>query len=309
MESTTITFIGLIVAAIGVVATIVAPRLVRGSRIEAEFESVDRISQKAPTGQMRVDVFHNNEKVDGSLFVARGIIGNIGSKDITKDHFVDPVEIGCEGDWSIISLDVEAPLGVKPTVAKVADRWTVDWSILKPREFISITAVVVSEDDKATVKSAENDLWIIARLSDVKTGKGVFRGFNPWYGAGAFIAVAVIVSFFLLYSQVRPYKTLTLEIDGRDKVIVSGSKGFSACEITDRIAFTECVPVEDDVVVEGLHQGKIQPVYSGMSRFSVGLAAVTAALYGALVLLVTNRRVARRLMRKSGLRLGRSRTG
>lgn len=118
-DPATIGIVSVILAAISVVATLFAPRLVGTSRIDFVVTSVQRIRRRTPTSGLAIEVLHNGIALADEVFIVDADIVNTGARDIARDQFIDPVEIVAASDFDLLSLEVANDTKAKPLLSFV----------------------------------------------------------------------------------------------------------------------------------------------------------------------------------------------
>jgi hypothetical protein len=234
------------VTVLGVLATIIAPRLVSGARIYFTTMEISRIDTDDPTDRLEVKIFHDGAPLTDPVFLLTGAITNTGGKDITKDEFIDPVLVKVGDKAEILSVEASAPDGVNLKVEVVGGTCHAEWSILKPGESIQIK--LVGRYPNATFDSdvLRNGVRFIARLRDVKVGLGIRR----------FIPLTTVLLTSLILLGIMGMTFLLLNAVGRDSWVYRDPttrveyairepvppvrERFRACEIEDRVRTNKC---------------------------------------------------------------------
>ena len=186
------------VAAVGVVVSFIVPRLGR-ARLYFRPAAWSRLGAAADLKGVRIEVIHNQERIDTRVLVYNAQIENTGARDISISEFIGPIELTVPPGYRILSIDLGAPIGVRPSIKVENDRGYLDWQILKPRECIEINAVVCQTTAGATRREAEG-LQALIRLRDVSLGPRL-----RWLSVPKFLwgLMAPLVGLLFIYSAQR----------------------------------------------------------------------------------------------------------
>lgn len=282
-DGTLLAIAGLILTALSVIGPFLAPRLIRGARLQSGVISVDRISRSAPGGEFRVEVYHKDKKIDDSLFVARGYVSNSGTKDITRDHFVDPVEIFTDNpSLEMLSFELSSPEGVRPEIKERDDRWHLFWSILKPKEKISFISVIKASDPKVKIRDIESSFTVQARLVDVKSGQQALDRFSvPAFLVGLAL-FSILIGGMLYFEGVHPREAIAVDRSAGE-FLIQKDLSFKVCVVSRKpVYFSNCRDAND------LDLGRIRPgegvekIRTGVGQFVVWLFVPIGFLYALL---------------------------
>lgn len=166
-----LTFISVLVAIVGVVATFLAPQISRTARVSFQITDVFEIRRATPTSTLSIVVQHNGEVVEEQVFIIRCTIRNTGNVDLVRTHFADPIEVVLPQTIEILSVEVFAAEGIKPQLSTEHHRALVSWSLLKTREDIEISLTAKSSQP-TTEDEVSKSVRDIVRLVNVKVGAG-----------------------------------------------------------------------------------------------------------------------------------------
>ena len=189
------TTITLLLAAAGVFATFVAPRLGPRARLCCEVIGASRIGSPQGVGGLTVEVKHLGQLLEAPVFSVQATVENTGSRDITKAEFVDPISIKMIDGVSLISGEVSAPEGVKPVLSIERGEASLTWSILKPGEKIAISTIVQSTGD---VPDRAKIIAILPRLRDVKVSPKADVG--KYFHVATYAVLPILIAAAMLLS-------------------------------------------------------------------------------------------------------------
>lgn len=297
-----------VVTVLGVLATVIAPRLASGARIYFTPLEISRIDTEDPTDLLKVKIFHDDVLLTDPVFLITGEITNTGGKDITKHEFIEPVLVRVGREAEILSVDASAPDGVELKVEVVDGACRAEWSILKPGESIEIKLVGRYRSAPFNSDALRDDVRFIARLRDVKVGPGI-RRFMPLVTGilTSLITLGVLGATFWLVNAAGlsswvyrdPATKVAYAIKQPDPPI---RERFRACEIENRVITQECSVLSEAEarrMIGASSREKLRPSISGLMI----LASVAfALLYGFMIDYVL-KRVLRPLRLARGLRV------
>lgn len=283
LDSNLLTIIAIAVGALGVVATIVAPRLTREARVHAQVFSVDGIRRATQAGDLRIEIHHGSDLIDEPVFIVRGTIQNIGGKDLVSSHFVDPVAICSDVDAEILSVELTPPAGVSVSVEKIDSGWGVRWNMLKPKESIKFLAVVKSSSENPHIRSIKRSIRVEARLRDVKSGPGLLSP-DLKFGASLAVVLMLIVIGPISYFGMRPVDAFIYKDSaGLLMTLYPGDGTYKSCRVkTGALYLSDCGRVRPADVSDLLASVKVERIRVGISPSAIIVAALVSGLYGLL---------------------------
>lgn len=280
-DSNLLTIVAIAVAVLGVLATLVAPRLTREARVHAQVSSVDRIRQITEAGNLRIDIRHGDNVIAEPVFIVGGAVQNVGGRDIVASHFVDPVGVTAQGQLEILSLELTCPPGVTANVEAIDGGRGIRWNILKPKEKIKFLAVVKSTDGETSSKLIRRRVEVAARLRDVKSGFGLM---SPDLRFGLTLAV------ILMTISVGPISYLGMRNvdaflykgpDGVSRILSPSDLGYKSCALkSGRIFFSQCNGIGPRSVDRLISTMSVSRVRIGISPVAIIVALVVSAVYG-----------------------------
>lgn len=269
LEDQTIGLVALLVAAIGVVATIVAPNLTKFARVWFDILDVVEIEgTESPTDDLKIVIQHRGATVDRRVFIVRAVAENTGSLDIVGAHFANPVEINLPQSLEILSVMASAEDGVNPDVKHTPRTASLKWTLLKPKEKINLVLVVAAEYAGFDSRRVKRETTNVVRLIDVRTGRGFWASKPGLAGAaGGALTFAAIFGAAITYRY--------LDID-ENQLVVQTSAGAEvlyfdrevrACPIAQPpTLFYDCRDVAPGAVETLLRDASVQDVRLGYPK-------------------------------------------
>jgi len=298
LDPNLLTIAAIAVGILGVLATLIAPRLTREARIHAQIFSVDRIRRRTEAGDLRIEIHHGPDLIEDPVFIVRGTVRNIGGKDIVSSHFVDPVAIIGKDEVEILSLEANPPAGVTANVVQIGNGYGITWNILKPRETIKFLAVVKAPDG-VTVRGIFRALSIEARLRDVKSDQGFLSG-DLRFGFSMALVLMVISIGPISYLGMRNVDAFVYRTDlGLEQILFPSEGVYKSCRVkSGPLYFSECKDVNPTEVAGLIRPLEVRGVRVGISPIATIIAALVSLFYGfTFAFMVRTPEHIRRLMR------------
>jgi hypothetical protein len=281
LDGITIGVLGLIIAGLGVAATLLTPRFVGGARLNFVPGRVSTLRRREQIGTLRIAVLQGQEEVKGNIYLFGATVSNCGSKDVSHHDFVDPIIFyGVEG-VEILSIDGQAKQGIGAIVKLEKDVGFLEWRILKPKEEIYIEFVVRSinpVDFEPKNRLVESQI----RLKDVKSGKSVLSKLKLTTVAVVFIGMTAVLNTinFIPFSSRIPIHT----IGSKEYVIRSGLFGTKECLVKPELIYvSRCVNVTERYAEEALARAEFKEASTGISSVVFFLSLVVSLFYALLV--------------------------
>jgi len=291
MSQAVIAQVGLLVAILSLIATLIAPRFVSGARVFAEAADASRLDADEPTDRLQVRIYHDNEAIAEPVYLVTIVIENTGGKDVTKAEFIDPVRISLGGELEILSAAVSASDGVSPAWSLAEGIGQVSWSLLKPGETITVRVVARAMSKAIGPKAVLEAAKLVVRLRDVKVGRG-WKRFTSIVSSFLMTVVAagVLGGGAILLGGLAPKTRWVYQdkvgqeftiVERRDDELLSiGRRDISACPVLNgRFDANSCVPLNSVEARSYIASAERQPVKGSISRGTLALIAVILVVY------------------------------
>lgn len=283
VDSSLLAILAIAVSVLGVIATLIAPRLTREARVHADIFSVDRIRRVTEAGDLRIEVHHGADLILEPVFIVRGNIQNIGGRDLVASHFVDPINVFGTDGIEILSLEASPPPGVTSTIERTSNGWGVRWNILKPKEKIPFLAVARSTAESVSQREVRKNINVEARLKDVKSGYGLI---SPDIRFGLTVAMSLMIISVgpVSYLGMRSVDSITYEDErGVRRILLPSDGTYNSCEIKNGpIYFRECRDLQENELANLHHSVLFQAERIGISQLALVAISIVAFLYGFL---------------------------
>lgn len=291
-----LSLVALVVATLGVVATLAAPFIRRSARLTHDALSIWEVRAAPLTGNVSLKIFHNGKEIDGDLYLFSVSFTNTGSLDIAFDESVDSVTFGFVDTADVLSADILAREGVIPRTEIRDGQVEVFWRMLKPQESVAVTGIAKARDERASVTELERAFSHSIRIRDVLTGKrsNAFRRvFRPAIFASAFATLLASLTLLMYSANDLSHYKFVSPVDGHEYLIGRALwpiAGLEKCvPLTDHQLLSRCgAPTSTDIDV--MHRNVslttarmgVSPAffaYLGILTLLFGLAAFVAELY------------------------------
>jgi len=200
MDGNSIALLSAGIGAVGVLATLLAPRISRVARLFVVVSSVSKINPSVPNESLTIQFKHAGKIIKGSFYSINVLIENTGKKDITKTDFINPVEIEFKDEINVLSAQVNSESGIFPKVNIGQNGVHVEWDILKERESIELVIIANTEADIKADDFYGKYIKILTRLKDVRVGdqprflRKILTGIAAGFGLLFVFAVVSIIS-------------------------------------------------------------------------------------------------------------------
>ncbi|CAN7630629.1 hypothetical protein [Caulobacter sp. LjRoot300] len=277
MNGTALAIVGTAIAVLGVAATLISPRLTRRTRIFCDITEVSKFGDWDATGDISLEVLHNGFPISGQLYLFFGYIENTGSMDVTKDHFVQSINVSTKPGIELITAEARSisDAGVNFQISNGLGN--LRWTILKPGEIVKIKGVVRILDQ--TIKKIDSDqISISARLKDVSIGKN-WKSSMPFMVANIMTStimasVVLIAGFFLSGKANYPTYTdrngeiITIrQITSDDFILPNKDRNFIAClPVKMRFLPSKCKKIDKHEAEAAFNKSKIMEAYTGIQK-------------------------------------------
>ena len=280
IDGTTIGILGLVLAGLGVIATVVAPRFVGGARLSFALRELSPLRHREQIGTLRISVFQDNDEVTGNVYLLTGSLTNCGSKDVSYQDFVDPIKFSPSGSVQLLSIGADANDGIGERVRIEDGLGFLDWRILKPKEIIDLSFVMRSD----VPLSAKNSNYISSeiRLKDVKHGQGAFTK----YRIAPVLLIFTVLFFVLNTINIIPITNNSLVyVDaGQLKSIRMSPLGIDSCLVERRIFYlNKCSKISISQASDLLSKSRIEKINTGMRPRLFYITLGFSFLYAVLI--------------------------
>jgi len=276
----------IVIGAVTIVATLVAPRLSKTARIFLRVTDVTRLTSVHTDESIRLEAYHGDERITDHIFIVSISIENTGSKDITESDFVDPIMISAGTDAEIISASCNESEVSAPSAGVDDGRAQIRWKILKPSSKIELKLAVTAED--ASSEKLVKQIDPILRLRDVLEGPGL-RSYAPVvFGFMLSVTIAALLLGFGAFQNTTHYSLVYAEPpSGKQQAIriandpLPPDTNLMICVIQrDFWALSSCKPTTAAAVAPFVHKSQLEIVNTGLSPLLVILAILLAGIYG-----------------------------
>lgn len=283
LDATSIALLGLFFAALSVVATFLAPRLVGHSRLHFEQGIISRLRHREELGEVKITVTSKGADVGGEIYLASGRLVNSGNNDISVDNFVDPISLNLNGPYELISFDGSADKGVGVEYERDGNSGKLTWRILKPREYISVR-FVISSNSEIRRKRYRNLVTPVIRLRDVKSGRALSNRLklNQFCAVLSIISVLGSIPIALLFFQ--PVNSLVVTEPGGQFRIRLVDGAIQRCEVENRSVYiSRCRKTSTNEVNKWLKFSRVEKVYVGARPLAIFLILFIILSYSAMI--------------------------
>jgi hypothetical protein len=286
----------LFVGVLGIGATLFAPRMfLKTARVDARLRSVQRLTRKASSNNVTVDVKHNGVLVADDTFIVSALIANIGNVDLIEAHLVAPVEFDVSAPFELLSVET------KPSVAKINatsetanNSARIRWINLRPRERIDLELLVTAPKNSSADDVAAG-LSVSARLVDVKLGSSMWlrqRWLRVFCISWAAVMAYFVVALAILSSL--PQSVLAVTTPAGERYISTGVNSIELCSMSELpLALLRCEAAKAEDVIGLLPSAKIQKTARGLPEYFFGVAIAVSLFAGAAFSTLSSRRLAR----------------
>lgn len=294
-----LTIATLVLGAMGVVATLVAPRLSRSAKIYAEVEGVSPIRRDSPSSSLEITVSHKGAVVNRPIYLVQATVENTGSRDVVEKHFLEPLSFKLPQTFEVLSVEAEAANGVRPEAEHSPQSIDIKWLMLKPREKIEIKAIVSSEQDSRP-DDIRRQITPEVRLIDVQTGRGFWKS-NPWLASGLALYLIMAVPMAVIGAfSIFPVRNdlIVSQMDGHTVSLEVSDNRLRVCQVFQhRVVFSKC---------EGMDGARAEPLiqnaqpgsgFTGIRPALFWFGVLLPVIYGAMGAFLGAMRRTRRLVR------------
>ena len=187
-----ITFIGLALTALSLVATLLVPKLIGRKLIFISVQNVFSIDLGDLDDEGNISLSYNGSDIAKRIVRFDAKIENTGAGDIDKDNLTQPINITAPTGAKILSVKVTVPDDVNLDLDLIEENQIqLKWDLLKKKESMYIHVVCADENETFSRISFEN-IKTVCRLKDVYEGQGLYQKIRVP------LAVAVISLIFCL---------------------------------------------------------------------------------------------------------------
>lgn len=278
LDPTSLTVAGLVLTLITIIATLFAPFLVRGARVHYEVTGASELPRGGPIGNLRVQIFHAGNAINGFLYSIKATVRNSGRKDVVLDNFVDPISISLKGPYDLLYASAESDPGVGETVTVEGKSANLVWRILKPKEGIELN-IIIRSDDPISRRSLYDITDANIRLKDVKSGKPFGHGLGLARFAAAFMIITTGFGGYFTYVAYSQKPSIVSDVNGETFRLRSTDFGYTICDVRNqRVYVSKCEKVNNNQVLDFVGQAEVRPVYLGFrGEWLLALLALSIA--------------------------------
>lgn len=280
LDGATIGILSLILAAFGVVATILAPKLVGGARLDFAVLGISSLRHRHQIGSLRISVFDDGSEIEGNIYLISAIVTNCGSRDVSHLDFVDPISISPNPGVEILSIESHSSPGVGEEATIKDGLGLLSWRILKPKESVSLQ--VVARTVRPLQRSGAYPIKAQIRLKDVKQGKSSLSRLKLGR-----LAVTTATIFLLTMSiNVIPAFNMALVVhEGAEKSRVRiFPNGVDQCVLEDKFLYiNKCSSISIDHAETLLKKANLEQSNLGVRPNYIWLSLGLSLAYGILL--------------------------
>jgi len=296
----------LVLAVIGVLATLIAPKISKNASVFVEVPTTIEMSRRMEDLPDDFNFVYKDAKIDDAVSLGEINICNVGELDIAGNSFIEPIKISVPDGFKLLSVseDGQNPAGLNITDTS-ENGFLITWSLLKKKEVVKLVAIF-SHDAEIQLEDKTNEFEFNIRLQDVRTASRK-KPMAAYLANRFMVFLLVFIVFSLLFlSSFWVEKNAVWSYVGRPHFVNTKSINFDdsvvkVCEVFDKLQIGENCKEVSLSEISAVDPIQFERSYmSGVPLYSFLIVLILSIFY---TMLLFSTKLARAMVRRVSKRL------